>query len=565
MEAGTEIVSSKNSNDENLYVVADGEVSVTVDNEHVALVKSGEIFGEENLFHTPTGKGEMSIVARAKTNLFKVNQTAYRSILQVETKALDRRKRDLLGALSCLRTTSQEDKRKMATVMKHATFKKGKPMPTDGDGGKRFYIVDEGIVRCHNKSSPPNDPGRAVPAGQAFGETAFVKPGGADDSVQAVAETEVSAFYIDMAAFEKAVGPVRKVMATKSVLQTTDLESIVRKHKGLRFTKQKELEKAECKALVSLFEDHTFEKGEVILEAKEKVPAGLYFLRHGMVEAHAGGRTTMLNFIMSGMVFADKLFASAKETNSSTVISSDRFVAAEKCIVSMMPVKDYLRTRKAFSDKKKRIRAAAEASDESESDSDSDSDHENVGGNETSKVQAKAKEINFENLVKKALLGEGGFGQVWLVSDKTESDPKGYALKIQAKHELILSGDAEVAVREKNIMASLGHPNVIKLLASYQDTDLLYFLLNLVQGGELYSLLYPIDGDGDDPLSLPEEQARFYAFGLADALAHVHERSIVYRDIKAENVMIDANGYPVLVDFGVSVNGLSRAPTGRYC
>jgi len=473
--------------------------------------------------------------------------------LQIETKALDRRKRELLDRLPYLRTTSQEDKRKIANVMKHITFDKGKTIPTEGNDGKILYVVDEGTVRCRQK---PDEPGRTMRAGQAFGETAFMKPGTGDEPVQAFAETEVSAFFIDMKSFEKAVGPVVKDMIPDSAAYMRGLDSIIKTNKSLRFSRQKELTETEQKTLLSCFKDRSFEKGDIILEAKQEVHACLYFLRHGMVEAHTSGRQRTVQFIMSGTVFAEKLFNSAKNAKSITGESTERFVAGEQCIVSMLLVEDYLRILNEFSIKRDRIKAAFQStrsSDESESSQSENSDSERDGDEDIGirKNDSETKPIKLEHLEKKAILGEGGFGQVWLVRDTTDSDPKGYALKIQSKHELILSGDAEVAVREKNIMAALGHPNVIKLLASYQDADFLYFLLNLVQGGELYSLLYPVDGDGDEPVVLPEEQAKFYAFGIADALAHVHEKGFVYRDMKPENVMIDAHGYPILVDFGV--------------
>jgi len=70
-------------------------------------------------------------------------------------------------------------------------------------------------------------------------------------------------------------------------------------------------------------------------------------------------------------------------------------------------------------------------------------------------------------------------------------------------------------------------------------------LMQLVQGGELYSVIHTTRRDG-----LPEQQARFYAAGVADGLAYMHRRSYVYRDLKPENVLIGSDGYPVIVDFG---------------
>jgi serine/threonine protein kinase len=72
-----------------------------------------------------------------------------------------------------------------------------------------------------------------------------------------------------------------------------------------------------------------------------------------------------------------------------------------------------------------------------------------------------------------------------------------------------------------------------------------YMLMEMVQGGELYGIIHTRRRDG-----VNEADAKFYAAGIAEGLAYMHRRSFVYRDLKPENVMIDAQGYPVIVDFG---------------
>jgi len=167
------------------------------------------------------------------------------------------------------------------------------------------------------------------------------------------------------------------------------------------------------------------------------------------------------------------------------------------------------------------------------------------------------------------ILGEGMFGQVWLAScaHNSSDNENGndsakqrhqphcafYALKIQSKFELSMEGQIENAIREKEIMSKLQqqqqhHPFLSNLIDTFQDESFVYLVLDLVQGGELFSLLHNMDTG--DSLRLPETQARFYALCLADALAYLHSLMVVYRDLKPENVMIDDKGYPVLVDFG---------------
>jgi protein kinase A len=95
-------------------------------------------------------------------------------------------------------------------------------------------------------------------------------------------------------------------------------------------------------------------------------------------------------------------------------------------------------------------------------------------------------------------------------------------------------------------MMKMHHPFIIKLFQTYQDENLVYMLLELVQGGELFSVMHP----GSEFCWLPEAQVKFYAIAIADALAYMHRGKYVFRDLKPENVMIDRFGYPVVIDFG---------------
>ena len=164
-----------------------------------------------------------------------------------------------------------------------------------------------------------------------------------------------------------------------------------------------------------------------------------------------------------------------------------------------------------------------------------------IGKEMAREASAPLMKLGMQDLHRHTILGAGTFGQVWLVSIKKEKQKKGYALKIQSKFELVKDGQAKAVIDEKNIMAQLHHPFIIELVSTFQDKKFVYMLLQLVQGGELFSLLHSRSGDG-----IPEANAKFYAAAIADGLAFMHRLSIVYRDLKPENVLIGSDGYPVV-------------------
>ena len=146
--------------------------------------------------------------------------------------------------------------------------------------------------------------------------------------------------------------------------------------------------------------------------------------------------------------------------------------------------------------------------------------------------------IVLSKLQRHTILGAGTFGMVYLVS-RTNSigEQVAYALKVQSKYELIKEGQASAVICEKNIMAKLQHPFLIGLINSYHDETFVYILLQLIQGGELYSYIHTKTHD-----YLSESSARFYAACIGEGLGYMHKQGYIYRDLKPENVLVDHTG-----------------------
>ena len=162
-------------------------------------------------------------------------------------------------------------------------------------------------------------------------------------------------------------------------------------------------------------------------------------------------------------------------------------------------------------------------------------------------VVAKSQEevkLTMDDLNMVRILGAGTFGKVWLVTRKPEGK-EAYALKVQVKKQLIEYNQAEGVIREKNIMVKLDHPFIIKMVSHRKDDDKLYMLLKMYQGGELQTVIHTDTRDG-----IPEWAAKFYAANMLEGLSYMHHRHIIYRDLKPENVLLDSDGYTVIIDLG---------------
>lgn len=143
-------------------------------------------------------------------------------------------------------------------------------------------------------------------------------------------------------------------------------------------------------------------------------------------------------------------------------------------------------------------------------------------------------------------LGKGTYGTVLLV--KQRATGRLYAQKQFKKASVIVHKKlVEQTKTERQILESVNrHPFVVKLFYAFQDHEKLYLILEYGQGGELFTHL-------DAEKMFPEPVAAFYMAEMVLALSHLHDTlGVVYRDLKPENCLLDAQGHLLLTDFGLS-------------
>jgi len=149
----------------------------------------------------------------------------------------------------------------------------------------------------------------------------------------------------------------------------------------------------------------------------------------------------------------------------------------------------------------------------------------------------------------KGILGKGSFGAVYLVSHRETGEE--FAMKVLAKKRVLDKSLARYVQTEKSVLSYIRHPFIISLRFAFQTPSTLVLGLEYGPGGSLARLISKWG-------RIPNSLSRVWTAQIALALQHLHERLIFHRDMKPENVVLDALGNAMLTDFGLSKESKSN-------
>jgi serum/glucocorticoid-regulated kinase 2 len=169
-------------------------------------------------------------------------------------------------------------------------------------------------------------------------------------------------------------------------------------------------------------------------------------------------------------------------------------------------------------------------------------------------AQQKLTVNDFELLT---VIGKGSFGKVMQV--KKRDSGKIYAMKILNKKALVARKQVKHTETERKVLAMIDHPFIVSLRYAFQTPTKLYMVMDFFNGGELF---WHLKTEG----KFEEYRAKFYAAEIILALEHLHSKDIVYRDLKPENLLLDADGHIKLTDFGLAKESInSTTLTHTFC
>lgn len=158
---------------------------------------------------------------------------------------------------------------------------------------------------------------------------------------------------------------------------------------------------------------------------------------------------------------------------------------------------------------------------------------------ETYHRRSKLTTRDFEPL---KIIGRGAYGEVRLC--KTIATGELVAIKKMKKRDMIKKNEIEHIRAERSVLSKSSNNWIIDLKCSFQDDEFLYLVMEYLPGGDLMNMLIK-----KDIFSL--EEAKFYIAETILAVEYVHSLGYVHRDIKPDNILLNADGHIKLTDFGL--------------
>ena len=489
---------------DHFYVVQSGKYDVYLaavgrGTQSVKSYAAGDTFGELALmYNTPRAA---TVKCSEAGVLWELSRTAYRAILIADSAFEDQSTNDFLRRVPLFEGLNEDQISRVAEAADTVTFDVPQKVVNQGDRAEHVYIITKGNAYAQKRGTKERF---EMKAKACFGESALALNAGEDARTRKAdvfAEAGCTMLKLAVADFHELVGH--------------SLDSIAAKNFNLKLLSQVKiaqqplealLAKSDLEKLVGALEEATYEKGEQVITEGEVADA-FYIIKAGEAIVSTKQRGEIIT-LGDGDYFGEMALLN-DDPRAATVVAATP-------VLSCLAVNRKTFT-KLFGPLQERLEMTA------------------------NDRKAVLDSVKFSDLVIAKTVGSGSFGHVQLVVHQGTNQP--FALKCMLKARVVSLNQVEHVFAERSAMRMCSHPFIVSLAATFQDDEYIYMLLEFVPGGELFSVL-------QSTLCLIEPVAAFYAACVTSAFEHCHDRNIAYRDLKPENLLIDAQGYLKLVDFG---------------
>ena len=518
---GTTVITQGEKGDR-FFVMEHGNAMIMVNGVSVGVYEPGDSFGELALLYNCPRAASIEITSDS-ANLWSVDRTTFRRILATTAASAQVARVEFLRNVKLLQPLSNNQVQRVAAALKMESFSMGEHVISQGDDGDTFYLIVRGHVEVmtNNVVNGVMELKHVMHCleGDYFGEMALMlnEPRHANVIVRSA---RLDCYTLNRAQFTELLGPLTEVL---------DRQMRIRVLRSVPLLQS--LTDCELDLLAHALNVMAFTDGQMIL--REGDPGSIFYMvSDGTVSVQRDSVEVMK--LSSGDFFGERalLTNESRAANCIAVGRVECLTLDRSSFERILGKLEHLLQQEMI--RQQAMQEVAFHVTKPETDDD-----------------MERSTVDFSDLSLIRTIGTGSFGRVLIVNHLPTNNT--YALKCMQKATIVMAHQQKNVIMEKTIIAECNHPFILKLISTYVDKTQIYMLLELVQGGELWSLLYeklhllPTPGPYG---CLDMASARFYAANLVLIFEYFSRIGVAYRDLKPENLLIDHQGYLKMVDFG---------------
>ncbi|NXX06557.1 cGMP-dependent protein kinase 2 isoform X1 [Larus michahellis] len=486
------------------------------------------------------------VSAEPTTQLYDLNRQAEFSFEKARVRKDSSEKKLIMDALNknqFLKRLEPHQIRDMVECMYERTFQQGSYVIRQGEPGNHIFVLKEGSLEVFQQNKLLS----SIPAWTAFGELAILYNCTRTASVKAI--TNVKTWALDREVFQN-------IMRVTAQTRQEQYRNFLRSVSLLKNLPEDKLTK-----IMDCLEVEYYDKGDYIIREGEEGNTFFIIAKGKVIVTQSTAdhsQPQLIKNLHKGDYFGEKALIS-DDVRSANVIADEYNM--ECLVINRETFNQTVGTYEELQTYLEGYVANLARADEKRH-----AKGRSFCGQLTKEVSLEMIELKekvsqfspspFQNLEVVTTLGVGGFGRVELVKVKNENTA--FAMKCIKKKHVVDTKQQEHIYSEKKILEQICSPFIVKLYRTFKDSKYVYMLLEACLGGELWSLLR-------DRGSFDEATTKFCVGCVTEAFDYLHHVGIIYRDLKPENLILDAEGYIKLVDFGFAKKIGSGQKTWTFC